>query len=47
MIEIIQALGVLGIIGMLFAAGLKVFRLLPREARIYGQRAAAPTTDQR
>jgi molybdopterin-containing oxidoreductase family membrane subunit len=35
--EILQALGVLGVIGFMFAAGLKVFKLLPNEARISGQ----------
>ena len=32
--EILQALGVLGVIGLLFVAGLKIFKLLPKEARI-------------
>jgi len=32
--EILQALGVLGVIGFLFVAGLRIFKLLPREARI-------------
>jgi Ni/Fe-hydrogenase subunit HybB-like protein len=37
--EILQALGVLGVIGFMFAAGLKIFKLLPNEARISGQHA--------
>lgn len=37
--EILQALGVLGVIGFMFAAGLKIFKLLPSEARISGQHA--------
>ncbi|MFH1573895.1 MAG: NrfD/PsrC family molybdoenzyme membrane anchor subunit, partial [Acidobacteriota bacterium] len=32
-IEVVQALGVFGVIGFLFAWGLKVFKLLPTEAR--------------
>ncbi len=36
-IEILQALGVFGIIGFLFGLGLKVFKLLPNEARILKQ----------
>jgi molybdopterin-containing oxidoreductase family membrane subunit len=36
-IEIVQALGVLGVIGFLFVWGLKVFKLLPTEARALGQ----------
>jgi molybdopterin-containing oxidoreductase family membrane subunit len=35
--EVLQALGVLGVIGFLFAWGLKVFKLLPTEARILNQ----------
>ena len=34
-IEVVQALGVLGVIGFLFMWGLKVFELLPTEARIH------------
>lgn len=37
--EILQALGVLGVIGFMFAVGLKIFKLLPNEARISGQHA--------
>ena len=37
--EILQALGVLGVIGFMFAAGLKIFKLLPNEARISGRHA--------
>jgi len=37
--EILQALGVLGVVGFMFAAGLKIFKLLPNEARISGQHA--------
>ena len=33
LVEIVQALGVFGVVGFLFVLGLKVFRLLPREAR--------------
>jgi len=35
--EVVQALGVLGIIGFVFVLGIKVFRMLPTEARIYEQ----------
>jgi molybdopterin-containing oxidoreductase family membrane subunit len=34
--EILQALGVLGVVGFLFLWGLKVFKLLPNEARALG-----------
>ncbi len=34
--EILQALGVLGFTGILFLLGLKVFKLLPTEARVLG-----------
>ncbi len=34
LVEIVQALGVLGVIGFLFALGLKVLKLLPTEARV-------------
>jgi molybdopterin-containing oxidoreductase family membrane subunit len=37
--EIVQATGVLGIIGFMLAVGLKVLKLLPREARVHGQHA--------
>jgi len=37
LVEVIQALGVLGVIGFLFVWGLKTFRLLPTEARLHGQ----------
>jgi Ni/Fe-hydrogenase subunit HybB-like protein len=33
-VEVLQALGVLGVIGFFFLWGLKIFKLLPREARI-------------
>ncbi len=33
-LEVLQALGVFGVIGFLFGLGLKVFKLLPTEARI-------------
>jgi molybdopterin-containing oxidoreductase family membrane subunit len=36
-LEVLQALGVLGIIGFLFGWGLKHLKLLPTEARIYRQ----------
>ena len=36
-LEILQALGVFGIIGFLFGLGLKIFKLLPSEARILKQ----------
>ncbi len=35
--EIVQALGVFGVIGFLFLWGLKFFKLLPTEAIIYDQ----------
>ena len=41
-LETLQALGVLGIIGFLFGWGLKYLKLLPTEARMYGQ----PASDQ-
>ncbi len=34
-VEVLQALGVLGVIGFLFAWGLKVMKLLPTEARLH------------
>ena len=34
-IEVVQAAGVLGVIGILFLLGLKVFKLLPTEARAF------------
>ncbi len=34
LVEIVQALGVVGVIGFLFAFGLKVFKLMPTEARV-------------
>ena len=37
--EMLQALGVLGVIGFMFAVGLKIFKLLPSEARISGHLA--------
>lgn len=33
--EVLQALGVFGVIGFMFALGLRVFKLLPSEARMY------------
>jgi Ni/Fe-hydrogenase subunit HybB-like protein len=33
LIEIVQALGVFGVIGFLFVWGLKTFKLLPKEAK--------------
>jgi molybdopterin-containing oxidoreductase family membrane subunit len=36
-VEIVQALGVLGVVGFLFVWGVRTFKLLPTEARIYGQ----------
>jgi Ni/Fe-hydrogenase subunit HybB-like protein len=36
-LEVLQALGVLGIIGFLFGWGLKYLKLLPTEARILSQ----------
>lgn len=41
LVEFCQALGVLGIIGFLFLAGLKVLKLLPTEARIAKQAGPA------
>ena len=38
-IEVIQALGVLGVIAFLFLAGLKYLELLPTEARMHGKSA--------
>ncbi|MFC1493248.1 NrfD/PsrC family molybdoenzyme membrane anchor subunit [candidate division KSB1 bacterium] len=40
-LEVLQAIGVFGVIGFLFGIGLKVFKLLPTEARILDQTAAA------
>ena len=40
--QVLQALGVVGIIGFLFVLGLKLFRLLPTEARIVEEPASAP-----
>jgi len=37
--EILQALGVFGVVGFMFAAGLRIFKLLPHEARILGGHA--------
>jgi len=42
-LEVVQALGVLGVIGFLFIWGLKVFELLPTEARIHPPPGAAGT----
>jgi molybdopterin-containing oxidoreductase family membrane subunit len=39
LVEVLQALGGLGVIGFLFVWGLKTFRLLPTEARLHGQPA--------
>ena len=39
--EVIQALGVFGVVGFMFVWGLKVFKLLPTEARILRQPATA------
>ncbi len=36
-LEVLQAIGVFGIIGFLFGLGLKVFKLLPTEARVLEQ----------
>jgi len=36
LVEILQALGVFGFIGFLFAWGLRIFKLLPTEARVTG-----------
>ena len=36
-LEVLQALGVFGIIGFLFGLGLKILKLLPTEARILEQ----------
>ncbi|MFC1513745.1 NrfD/PsrC family molybdoenzyme membrane anchor subunit [candidate division KSB1 bacterium] len=36
-LEVLQALGVFGVIGFMFGLGLKVFKLLPTEARILEQ----------
>ena len=41
-LEVLQALGVLSFIGLLFILGLKRLRLLPTEARIQGQPAVQP-----
>ena len=45
-IEVVQALGVLGVIGFLLVWGLKTFELLPTEARAlrHGSTAKAPLT---
>ncbi len=40
-LEVLQALGVLGVIGLMFALGLKAFKLLPTEARILEKSAPA------
>ncbi len=40
-VEILQAFGVFGIIGFLFGLGLKIFKLLPTEARILKQSVSA------
>jgi molybdopterin-containing oxidoreductase family membrane subunit len=37
--EVFQALGVVALIGFMFVVGLRLFKLLPREARIYEQAA--------
>jgi Ni/Fe-hydrogenase subunit HybB-like protein len=34
-LEVLQALGVFGVIGFMFVMGLKVFKLLPTEARAF------------
>lgn len=41
LLEVLQALGVFGIIGLAFALGLKVLDLLPTEARIHRQFSSA------
>jgi Ni/Fe-hydrogenase subunit HybB-like protein len=40
-VEVVQALGVLGVIACMFLLGLKFLPLLPTEARALGQSAAA------
>lgn len=40
-LEVLQALGVLGVIGFLFGGGLKFMKLLPTEAKIQAQPASA------
>jgi molybdopterin-containing oxidoreductase family membrane subunit len=42
--EVVQALGVLGVIGFLFVWGLKVFKLLPTEARMLRHSRSAEST---
>jgi molybdopterin-containing oxidoreductase family membrane subunit len=44
-LEILQALGVFGVIGFLFGWGLKYMKLLPTEARILRSSVAAETVD--
>jgi Ni/Fe-hydrogenase subunit HybB-like protein len=46
LLEILQALGVLGVIGFLFGWGLKHLKLLPTEARIYVHSASAESPGQ-
>ncbi|MHC4400820.1 MAG: NrfD/PsrC family molybdoenzyme membrane anchor subunit [Planctomycetota bacterium] len=41
LVEVVQALGVLGVIGFLFLWGLKMFELLPTEARMLGRPVSA------
>jgi molybdopterin-containing oxidoreductase family membrane subunit len=41
--ELVQALGVLGVIGFLFVWGLRRFKLLPTEARVLGRELSQPT----
>jgi molybdopterin-containing oxidoreductase family membrane subunit len=43
-LEVLQALGVFGIIGLMFQWGLKIFKLLPTEARSHGHSAAAASS---
>jgi len=42
--EVLQALGVLGVVGFLFLVGLKYLALLPTEARMHGQGAFAESS---
>jgi dimethyl sulfoxide reductase membrane subunit len=44
-LEVLQALGVLGVIGFMFGWGLKYLKLLPTEARHYKQLTTADSTE--
>ena len=40
-VEVVQALGVIGVIGFMLVWGLKTFKLLPTEARALGREGTA------